>query len=707
MENCTEKSEKPLYNWTDVTKEFIDASSQLGLGILLHDSSFGLFEAMSAIEMMDPKMDAGMVCNQIKRKVLTMEQGIEAGTIKIKDLAVPELIGITDATLCCLVTWLEGHSLAQTVFTNLYLHNPHLIEDRYLKAFSICSLRIVDLIRDKINRAGVFEEEDFQPLSYGFKMAPDMSDARCCGMMKEIEDDLNRLIKTTRSKPGENRNDSTEHEHEVALALHSRIRFYRLFHSMLLAFNKEKCEGISQAQKLLSQLSELLPQLVSSSHLGIKPAVREATKNDYPTIMGFEPLINQRLLPPTFPRYTMIKTSSEAFEYFDNLFNKLQVVTGVPSLTTLHNILEVFTEFSKCSPCVLARSILQQTFLPPNHRVFGSHTVVDFMKDTIRNFMAPPALAQKCSLYNNPQAKEYVDALLTHAVNPICMLFQITGHNRARQRDKWAHVLEDFASLQEEADKVDSYLHSLLIKVEPNRSHLACFGTWVLYHSLQVMINYVLSGFELELYALYEYHYVYWYLYELLYAWLVSTLHRAENFLLEHETMLDQQMKSRNNKKNHRRKKRSKIVSKEIVIAQTQQQMFGGYYKAVLGFQLDGKIKQTDFEFDSEEVRYCHRFAPFTNVVTPPMVHYSQYKRYECEPTAKDMYSAACKCFYQAKQLYESLPYPDEEIQSLIKISKTNFVVMKLLVGGHKKDSTDPPEFDFSQHKVYPIIKLV
>ena len=38
---------------------------------------FGLFEAMSAIEMMDPKMDAGMLCNQIKRKVFTLEQAIE------------------------------------------------------------------------------------------------------------------------------------------------------------------------------------------------------------------------------------------------------------------------------------------------------------------------------------------------------------------------------------------------------------------------------------------------------------------------------------------------------------------------------------------------------------------------------------------------------------------------------------------------------
>jgi hypothetical protein len=53
-------------------------------------------------------------------------------------------------------------------------------------------------------------------------------------------------------------------------------------------------------------------------------------------------------------------------------------------------------------------------------------------------------------LYNNPAAKECVDIFITHAVRPMLMLFQITGHNRARQRDKWARLLEDLAVLQDE-----------------------------------------------------------------------------------------------------------------------------------------------------------------------------------------------------------------------------------------------------------------
>lgn len=76
---------------------------------------------------------------------------LQVGALKLQDLSLAEEIGVIDSTLSCLVSWLEGHSLAQTVFTNLYLHKPHQIEDRVMKAFSISVFKIVDIIKDFIN----------------------------------------------------------------------------------------------------------------------------------------------------------------------------------------------------------------------------------------------------------------------------------------------------------------------------------------------------------------------------------------------------------------------------------------------------------------------------------------------------------------------------------------------------------------------------
>ncbi|KAB1252288.1 N-alpha-acetyltransferase 35; NatC auxiliary subunit, partial [Camelus dromedarius] len=480
---------------------------------------------------------------------------------------------------------------------------------------------------------------------------------------------------------------------------------------------------------------------------------------DHPIMMGFEPLVNQRLLPPTFPRYAKIIKREEMVNYFARLIDRIKTVCEVVNLTNLHCILDFFCEFSEQSPCVLSRSLLQTTFLVDNKKVFGTHLMQDMVKDALRSFVSPPVLSPKCCLYNNHQAKDCIDSFVTHCVRPFCSLIQIHGHNRARQRDKLGHILEEFATLQDEAEKVDAALHTMLLKQEPQRQHLACLGTWVLYHNLRIMIQYLLSGFELELYSMHEYYYIYWYLSEFLYAWLMSTLSRADGSQMAEERIMEEQQKGRSSKKT-KKKKKVRPLSREITMSQAYQNMCAGMFKTMVAFDMDGKVRKPKFELDSEQVRYEHRFAPFNSVMTPPPVHYLQFKvnlllhivvkylvldllgdvlfvpscfvevdshvelllhqwdqrdkvemsdlnKYSPPPQAPELYVAASKHFQQAKMILENIPNPDHEVSRILKVAKPNFVVMKLLAGGHKKESKVPPEFDFSAHKYFPVVKLV
>uniref|UniRef100_A0A6I8S8L0 N-alpha-acetyltransferase 35, NatC auxiliary subunit n=1 Tax=Xenopus tropicalis TaxID=8364 RepID=A0A6I8S8L0_XENTR len=680
-----DKMGKNSANWIDITQEFRDACS-----------------AMSAIEMMDPKMDAGMIGNQVNRKVLNFEQAIKDGTIKIKDLSLPDLIGIMDTCFCCLITWLEGHSLAQTVFTCLYVHNPDLIEDPAMKAFALGILKICDIVREKVNKAAVFEEEDFQSMTYGFKMANSVTDLRVTAAS---------YSNSTRSRQGEARDPEVELEHQQCLAVFSRVKFTRILLTVLIAFTKKETSAVVEASKLIGQAVDLLSAIHNSLLHGIQ-AQNDTTKGDHPIMMGFEPLVNQRLLPPTFPRYAKIIKKEEMVIYFSKLIDRIKTVCEVVNLTNLHSILDFFCEFSEQSPCVLSRSLLQTTFLVDNKKVFGTHLMQDMIKDALRSFVSPPALSPKCCLYNNHQAKDYIDSFVTHCVRPFCNLIQIHGHNRARQRDKLGHILEDFATLQDEAEKVDAALHSMLLKQEPQRQHLACLGTWVLYHNLRIMIQYLLSGFELELYSMHEYYYIYWYLSEFLYAWLMSTLSRADSSQMAEERIMEEQQKGRSSKKT-KKKKKVRPLGREITLSQAYQNMCAGMYKTMIAFDMDGKVRKPKFELDSEQVRYEHRFAPFNSVITPPPVHYLQFKemsdlnKYSPPPQSSDLYLAASKHFQQARMILESISSQDQEVNEILKVAKNNIVVMKLLAGGHKKDSKIPPDFDFSAHKYFPAVKLV
>lgn len=56
-------------------------------------------------------------------------------------------------------------------------------------------------------------------------------------------------------------------------------------------------------------------------------------------MIGFDPLVNQRLLPPTFPRYSKIKDRSSSLEYFLKLVDNLLTVCYVTEISDLHAIL--------------------------------------------------------------------------------------------------------------------------------------------------------------------------------------------------------------------------------------------------------------------------------------------------------------------------------------------------------------------------------
>ncbi|KAI5708741.1 hypothetical protein M8J76_002289 [Diaphorina citri] len=704
------------YNWVNVTSDFFESIKYLELGELLHDEFFGLFEAMSAIEMMDPKMDAGMVCNRGNNSVMNFDKAVATGVIDIKDIPFDVQIGVIDETYSCLVSWLSGHSLAQTLFTNIYLHKPHSIESPTLKAFAICMHKLIDVIRDFVNRGVVYEEEDFQPMLYGFRLFPEVCPSRTVGMLRELEWTQSKLNFAKQVK-----------------ALILRIKFSRLLYQCFLVFNKiQENPAVGEIQKILVTCSDLVPLIIASIPLG--------TPAQNGKMVGFDPLINQRLLPPTFPRYTKIRPRHEAYEYLSDTLNRLKHVCKITNVTMNYQTsLDLFVEVSRLQPCLISRSVMQLLYMPRSHMVHGSTPLVDVLRETVRSFIAPPFLH---SLYwpspragFTAQGREAVESFLNHCVRPFAGLIQMCGHNRARQRDRLSHLLEEFAALQDEAERVDAFLHTLSQKCDPPRSHLACFGTWILYYTLRIISMYLLAGFELELYSVHEYYYIYWYLYEFLYAWLISALTRADNFLVEQEMLNEVQSAAAQHgagavqtggkraagggkKSKGKSRKKSRAATREIVMYQALQNMCGGYFKALLGFESDGKLPPPPHsEFSSERVRYEHRFAPLSTLVTPPHVQYEEFVDSVAHLATDDpseacvsLYIAACKHFHTARSLLESIVNPDPQVLDLIRIMKTNFIVVKLFAtrGVNKADTpaSRPVQFDFSVHACYPMFKL-
>lgn len=362
----------------------------------------------------------------------------------------------------------------------------------------------------------------------------------------------------------------------------------------------------------------------------------------------------------------------------------------------------------KSGPCLLSRSILQCLYFPLPSTRFGTTSITEVLRESAKTFIAPPVLMPRNPLSTNTMAVNCVEEFFVYCVNmyTFVMFIQICGYNKARQRDKLARLLEDFGSLEDEAERVDACLHSINGKDKDPQPY---FSTWVLYHSLRAISMYLLSGLELELYSTHEYIYIFWYLSQFLYNWIVSTLSRAE-CLSEQATKNPANSNAKQKKPKPNKKKHMNQYYREIIFNQALSHMFTGYFKALCGFTKEQRIPQALSVFDNEKVRFDHRFAPLAGITTLPPVTYADFNNTRMailmrENDAANLYFEAGKNFHRARLILESLSSPDTEIQDIIRVAKTNFVVMNLLVHGHKKDSKNAPIFDFSIHKYFPTIK--
>ncbi|XP_043213832.1 N-alpha-acetyltransferase 35, NatC auxiliary subunit-like isoform X2 [Amphibalanus amphitrite] len=323
------------YHWTDITDDFLNACKDLKLGELVHDDMFGLFDAMSAIEMMDPKMDVGMLCNSSQRQIRSFQQAVEDGLLKTADLTPREQLGVMDTSLAYLLSWLEGHSLTQTVSTNAYLQAPHSIQDRCVKAFSVATIQLVNTISELLVQVALlYEEEDFQPQSLPDRTG--VTPLRAVGMLREAEEDVTRELRARR-KAGDT---AAREETEELVAVQARLKFFRCLFQAVLAFSKKENQGLEEAWKALSSAKELLPVLKNTCPMGASyEQVEQAAKGGHLVTMGFDPLLNQRQLPPAFPRYPRLRALPATMDELTALLDRLLRLRTVLECKHLHALM--------------------------------------------------------------------------------------------------------------------------------------------------------------------------------------------------------------------------------------------------------------------------------------------------------------------------------------------------------------------------------
>eukprot|EP01027_Heterolobosea_sp_BB2_P010033 GEZU01014769.1.p1 GENE.GEZU01014769.1~~GEZU01014769.1.p1 ORF type:complete len:209 (-),score=28.24 GEZU01014769.1:27-593(-) len=151
----SEAAPSPHTVWMDATSFLDEVSEVLEIGEMVHNDDFNLYEVMTAIEIMDPKMDVG--CSA---EIKSIEERLEDGSLPIEEdkLTIAQIIAIMDKIFITEMLYHRGYTMPQTIFTCLYLHNiDQYIKNRFFSCYAKLTLKTVDNIRSFVARAKVKE----------------------------------------------------------------------------------------------------------------------------------------------------------------------------------------------------------------------------------------------------------------------------------------------------------------------------------------------------------------------------------------------------------------------------------------------------------------------------------------------------------------------------------------------------------------------
>ncbi|THW11425.1 Mak10-domain-containing protein [Aureobasidium pullulans] len=488
----------------DITKDFSDASAELRQGQLVKDDFFTLFEAVGALEIMDPKMDSGFALPEKDAAVDNFDP--------LQKMLPEEIIGIMDQLLSFEMAWHQGYALSQTVFTSLHMYSlstpyyrslsaivfspkknsPEVVDplvSSVLRAFCLGIIKSCDAVIQEITSEHYYEEEDFVTQTFTQYMLNDCSHDDVIGEIKKALGDL------------EKQGLSTDVQDALRCRLELRVH-------------------------LLEALEPLTPVEVVDKSETWKAVLDSVNKVNDTTKLGKErpDLFSERVqrhLASNTPPIPMIKTSwEEAYPRFKRLAEdniEAHRFASIENPSPL-NVTRFAWDFSSRSPqpSTYSRSVMQG-LLFKGQKLLTQTPHLSLILEDIRSLSmaGDPLLSPlnwEVELPTDPRylSSRVIDEFMAKALDEYINIPRMILQNRCRMRRTFCQSVGILDGLQAEAENADAELHSLFPSTSaPGLERFYPLAAWAYFHKLRIMEWSIQLGFELDVYQNQEIAYMY------------------------------------------------------------------------------------------------------------------------------------------------------------------------------------------------------
>ncbi|XP_027920615.1 N-alpha-acetyltransferase 35, NatC auxiliary subunit isoform X3 [Vigna unguiculata] len=691
--------------WTDVSPLLDAACQDLQEGELIHGDNFNLFAAMSALEIMDPKMDSGIACTYY-----SLDEAIENGVAPVplsadKTTDVQCVIDIMDHLLACEATWHKGHSLAQTVYSCLYLLRPertssHALLHSYCKVIRATCKAILSAVSE----ARTHEEEDLFTMAYGLPLSGD-GDEKCLSLLNAVEETISRQLRSCKASSSKRRvsedieplQNNPDLEEGYCKALLCRLRFRKHFYHLLMSMKRPQGRGLELARKHIATCISEIDYIKKSSDFlrgnahGMSKQNLENTTASGCQPIGFDANLNSRLSAPTPPRSIKILCWEKALEYFMKLLQDLDVICSYTLAPSLEAALLFVVKFQKAKPDLVARAHLQ-LLLVQDGKLYGRDPIFSM----ITRATGLPEVAEMHDIQKN----EFMVQLGQLVIN----LLKILCTNAAWQRRKLGKMLQDwrvtyvqlemaFKGEFEEASKTSNNKQKVCFKIY---QHILA---WVEEQTYWIAFRFLNLGFELELYSVHDYCMVYWYTYVVL-------------IKLAEKKHLRMSMSSDSAKKKTKKKRDSfkdgemdNQISAAVLFLQSQIYLSEGLSMMFAALRNEHRIVPPQSPFNTEHEIFIQQFELLQKACVPDHVSYATFKESTVHANFDtlaicDYFKEAQKIAKEVKSSFSNDPDTMAELRRIEQVAERNSIALNVCRAG----ALDPKlkvSFAFSHHPFY------
>ncbi|KAK4265252.1 hypothetical protein QN277_026329 [Acacia crassicarpa] len=690
--------------WADVSPLLHGACQDLQEGELIHGDNFNLFAAMSALEIMDPKMDSGIVC-----RYYSLEEAIENGAAPVpvsvdKTTDIRCIIDIMDHLLACEATWHKGHSLAQTVYSCLYLLQPdrtssHALLHSYCRVTRATCKAVLSVVSD----ARTHEEEDLFTMAYGLPLSVD-GDEKCLSMLNAVEETISRQLRACKSSSKRRVLEvaaieplqSDPDQEGYCKALLCRLRFRKHLYHLLMSIRRPQGRGLELARKhIASCISEFDCILKSSEFLrasaqGMCEQNIEDTTASGCQAIGFDASLNCRSSAPTPPRSIKILSWKKAVQYFVKLLQDLDIICAYSLDPSLEAALNFVIKFQKSQPDLVARSHLQ-LLLVQDGKLYGRIP----MFALITRAAGLPEVTKDHDIQKN----EFMVQLEQLVMN----LLKILCTNVAWQRRKLGKMLQDWRVIHVQLEL--AFKKEFGEASKPSYDEL-CFKIfqqilmWVEEQTYWIAHRFLILGFELELYSVHDYCMVYWYIYTVL-------------IKLAEKTHLRIVMNTGTAKKKGKKKKDSfKDAGRDyqmpgaVLFLQSQIYLAEGLCMMFSALKNEHVIAAPQSPFNTEHEIFIQQFELLRKACLPDNISYRSFKESTMHANFSnlvmcDYFKEAQKIAKDAKSCFANDPDKMSELRRVEQVAEHNSVALNLICRIGAIDRSLKVSFEFSHHPVF------